>query len=125
MIKMDTNIAALSFSIMSLLILTATIGPEAAAIKLTSTSYRDGITKGLNDATCDLNQCHGHGYDPSCPSGHTKTFCSGYAQGYSEGWDHQSGNDGSNSQAQLIGGNELGITGNNNHVTINQLQSQK
>jgi hypothetical protein len=33
MIKMDTNIATLSFSLMSLLILTAIIGPEAAAIK--------------------------------------------------------------------------------------------
>ena len=62
MIKMDTNIAALSLSLMSLLILAATIDPKATAIKLTSTSYRDDITKGLNDATCDLNQCHGHGY---------------------------------------------------------------
>jgi hypothetical protein len=62
MIKMDTNLAALSFSLMSLPILAATIGPKAAAIKLTLTSYRDGITKGLNDATCDLNQCHEHGY---------------------------------------------------------------
>ena len=49
MIKMDTNIAALSFSIMSLLILTATMGPEGAAIKLTLTSYRNGVTKGLTD----------------------------------------------------------------------------
>ena len=80
MIKINTNISALSFSIMSLLILTATIGPEATAFQLTSTSYRDGITKGLNDARCDLNQCHGHGYDPSCPSEHTKTLCSGYAR---------------------------------------------
>lgn len=47
MIKINTNIAALSFSIMSLLILTATIGPEAAAIKVTSTSYRDGMPKVL------------------------------------------------------------------------------
>jgi hypothetical protein len=62
MITMDTNIAALSFSLMSLHILTATIGPEVAAIKLTSTSYRDGITKALSDTTGDLNQCHGHGY---------------------------------------------------------------
>ena len=91
----------------------------------TATSYKDGVTRGMNDAMCDINQCHGHGYDPSCPSGHTKTFCSGYAQGYSKGWGQQSRNEDSNSQAQAIGGNDLGISGNNNHVTINQGQSQK
>ncbi|HEY7108931.1 MAG TPA: hypothetical protein VH415_05870 [Nitrososphaeraceae archaeon] len=95
------------------------------AFKLTATSYSDGFTRGLDDATCDMSQCHRHGYNPSCPSGHTTTFCSGYVQGYSKGWDQQFGNDGSKSQAQSIGRNDLGITGNNNHVIINQVQNQK
>lgn len=52
----------------------------------------------MSDAQCDSNQCHGHGYDSSCPSGHTGTFCRGYAQGYSEGWDQQSGSGSSEEQ---------------------------
>jgi hypothetical protein len=68
------------------------------AFKETASSYNDGVTRGINDARCDSNQCHGHGFDPSCPSGHTKTFCRGYAKGYSEGSDQQSGSEGSHEQ---------------------------
>lgn len=123
--KVGIIIVGLSFSILSLLIFTATVDRKTVAFKLTATSYGDGFTRGLDDATCDLNQCHGHGYNSSCPSGHTKTFCSGYAQGYNKEWVQQSGNEQSKSQAQSIGENDLGINGNNNHVIINQVQNQK
>lgn len=79
------------FIITLLLISTGSIVHEALAFKLTASSYDDGVNRGINDAQCDSNQCHGHGYDSSCPSGHTNTFCRGYAKGYSEGWDQQSG----------------------------------
>ncbi|MGA7897737.1 MAG: hypothetical protein WCA39_02630 [Nitrososphaeraceae archaeon] len=58
-------------------------------------------------------------------SGHTKMFCSGYAQGYDKVWNQQSGNEQSKSQAQSLGGNDVGINGNNNRVIINQIQNQK
>jgi hypothetical protein len=66
---MNVNNTAFMFLIVLSLILTITIGHETLAIKLTATSYSDGIKQGINDALCDINQCHGHGYDPSCPSG--------------------------------------------------------
>ena len=52
-------------------------------------------------------------------------FCSGYAQGYDKGWNQQSGNEQSKSHAQSLGGNDVGINGNNNRVIINQIQNQK
>ena len=53
-----------------------------SALKETATSYQDGWNQGNSDAFCDEGYCHGHGYYPSCPSGHTDTFCDGYARGY-------------------------------------------
>ena len=29
---------------------------------------------------------NGHGFDDSCPKGHTTTFCEGYKQGYTESY---------------------------------------
>ncbi|HEY7569772.1 MAG TPA: hypothetical protein VH796_00260 [Nitrososphaeraceae archaeon] len=57
------------------------------AFKETRTSYNDGYNRGFTDARCDRNFCHGHGYDPSCPRGHTDLFCSGYSAGYRNGWN--------------------------------------
>jgi hypothetical protein len=49
-----------------------------------STSYEDGFQQGAKDAGRDLQGKNGHGFDDSCPKGHTATFCEGYQQGYSE-----------------------------------------
>lgn len=59
---------------------------SAIAFKLTPTSYQDGFNKGKKDARCDWIQCHGHGYDPSCPKGHTIVYCNGYSEGYHGTW---------------------------------------
>jgi hypothetical protein len=57
------------------------------AFKVTATSYQDGFNKGFADARCDRVFCHGHGFDPSCPRGHTAVYCNGYAAGYRNGWN--------------------------------------
>ena len=49
-----------------------------------STSFEDGFQQGAKDAGRDLQGTNGHGFDDSCPKGHTATFCEGYQQGYSE-----------------------------------------
>ena len=55
-------------------------------------------SRGYSDARCDKSFCHGHGYDPSCPSGHTGDFCVNYAAGYRAGWNAGSGGGGGGSQ---------------------------
>ncbi len=94
------NIVAFTFLIVLSLILTTTIGHETLAFKSTSASHSDGITRGINDVFCDINLCQGHGYYPSCPSGHTKLYCSGYTQGYNKEWGRQTGNGNSNSKVR-------------------------
>ncbi|HEY7078903.1 MAG TPA: hypothetical protein VH500_04315 [Nitrososphaeraceae archaeon] len=93
--------------------LASTTVSEAFAFKLTASSFEDGVTRGMNDAQCDSNQCHGHGYDPSCPSGHTKTFCRGYAKGYSDGWGQQSGGEISHRQTNDGSNGDTGDRGSN------------
>jgi len=89
-------------------------------------SYDDGWRKGTTDAYKDEAGLNGHGYDESCPSGHTDVYCQGYVDGYKENWNLATkGSGNSNTESGAIGGNNLGISGNNNHVTINQVQSQK
>ena len=56
----------------------------ASAFKETATSNEDGFQQGAKDAGRDLRGENGHGFDDSCPKGHTATFCEGYQQGYSE-----------------------------------------
>ena len=58
------------------------IGNHAAyAAKLTASSYSDGYSRGVKDASRDLQGLNGNGYDSSCPSGHTSVFCDGYIKG--------------------------------------------
>ena len=71
--------------------------------------------KGYSDAVCDLQSCHGHGYDPSCPSGHSDDYCSNYGSGYQAGWSSGSSSS-SNSESAAIGGNRI----NGDHNLINQ-----
>jgi hypothetical protein len=56
----------------------------ASAFKETATSNEDGFQQGAKDAGRDLQGKNGHGFDDSCPKGHTATFCERYQQGHSE-----------------------------------------
>jgi hypothetical protein len=51
-----------------------------------SARTNDGYSRGLNDAYRDYNGLNGHGYDDSCPSGHSDSFCINYQNGYQDGW---------------------------------------
>jgi hypothetical protein len=97
----------------------------------TGTAY----SRGWHDAICDHHSCNGHGYDDSCPTGHSEDFCANYVEGYLAGWAkvvEVAGVDPNNSEpqsiggseAQSIGGNDIGIHGSNNKIIINQAQSQ-
>ena len=57
------------------------------AAKVTASSNSDGYSRGIKDASRDLQGLNGHGYDSSCPSGHTSVFCEGYVQGYDATWN--------------------------------------
>jgi len=58
-----------------------------------STSFDDGFQRGVKDAGRDLRGENGHGFDDSCPKGHTAEFCDGYKRGYSERWHDTPEND--------------------------------
>lgn len=83
-----------------------------------------GYQRGYADAVCDSNNCHEHGYDPSCPSGHSSDYCSNYDAGYSAGWNNN-GNVrtvSSQSEGAAIGGNT--IRGSHNIVNQQIIQQQ-
>jgi hypothetical protein len=81
-VKVNIKNMTIIYSIILLLVSTAITSHVVMAFKETATSRQDGYNRGYNDALCDLQSCHGHGIEPSCPSGHTNTFCNGYADGY-------------------------------------------
>jgi hypothetical protein len=54
----------------------------AIASKETKTSSEDGFQQGVKDANRDLQGLNHHGFDDSCPKGHTAVFCDGYKRGY-------------------------------------------
>ncbi len=45
------------------------------------------------DGTRDSQGLNGHGFDDSCPKGHTATWCEGYKDGYSESYYDTNEND--------------------------------
>ena len=55
--------------------------------ELSASSFTDGYAQGIKDAGRDLKGLNGHGYDSSCPEGHTDVFCNGYKQGYDHEWE--------------------------------------
>ena len=65
----------------------------AVASKETDTNNEDGFQQGVKDANRDLKGLNGHGFDDSCPKGHTGTFCEGYKDGYNERWNDTPEND--------------------------------
>ena len=75
------------FSIVSIaLAIVLVCAQTASAFKETATSNEDGFQQGVKDANRDLKGLNGHGFDDSCPKGHTATFCEGYKQGYTESY---------------------------------------
>jgi hypothetical protein len=62
-----------------------------ALVQTASARTNDGYGRGLNDAYRDYNGLNGHGYDDSCPSGHSGSFCFNYQNGYQDGWDRTQG----------------------------------
>jgi hypothetical protein len=108
------------FGIIATIVIVTGIGNHGAyAAKVTASSSSDGYSRGVKDASRDLQGLNGHGYDSSCPSGHTSVFCDGYVRGYDATWN--GGRAGSSSppssQAQSQGQSQ-GITNNNNPTII-------
>jgi hypothetical protein len=91
----------------------------AYAAKLTASSYGDGYSSGVKDASRDLQGLNGHGYDSSCPSGHTSVFCDGYFRGYDVTWDGGRVNSSPPPSSQAQSQNQSqGIINNNNPTII-------
>jgi len=91
---------------------------EGQYYQISASAYNTGY----DDGRCDSMYCNGHGYDPSCPSQHSDTYCNNYFTGYNAGFESTRINE--NAQAGSIGGNDLAIKGDHNDVTINQQLSQ-
>ena len=51
-----------------------------------NTTSGDAYSTGYSDAVADAHYAHGHGYDSSCPSGHSEAYCQNYQSGYATGW---------------------------------------
>jgi hypothetical protein len=62
----------------------------AAQTQIQSVNARtnDAYGRGLNDAYRDYKGLNGHGYDDSCPSGHSDSFCINYEIGYHNAWNN-------------------------------------
>jgi len=60
--------------------------------KIKPGDFGDGYSRAVQDANRDFKGENGHGYDASCPSGHSEQYCQGYARGYNHRWDSLTGN---------------------------------
>ena len=87
--------------------------------------------RGSRDAYRDYHGMNGHGFNDSCPSGHSAQYCANYKDAYSTNWavvnnaDLTSGQVSDNTQSGAIGGNDVKTTGDNSPVRINQLLNQR
>jgi hypothetical protein len=84
-VRINMNKAIFLLPILLLIITVSTVH-VASAFKKTATSNEDGFQQGVKDGTRDSQGLNGHGFDDSCPKGHTATFCEGYKQGYTESY---------------------------------------
>jgi hypothetical protein len=87
--------------LMAVTIITLITGLSIAAV---THGYTEGYLRGYNDAIADAHYEHGHGYDPSCPRGHSAVYCMNYQAGYQTGWSYATsggGQGGPYSQPQL------------------------
>lgn len=110
-------------------IIAISVTPLAHAFKLTKTSYIDGYNNAVSDAWNDYRGLNGHGYDDSCPSGHTDTYCRGYIDGYNNTWNSQVGSNGeTNTPPPLIPHSEpqsqAQSQGTDINIHVGQSQSQ-
>ena len=64
-------------------ILTLVTGLSVAGL---SRAEEDAYSRGYSDAVADAHYEHGHGYDSSCPTGHSEAYCQNYQPGYTTGW---------------------------------------
>jgi len=64
------------------------LGTSANPVFAGSSSHSgsDGTIDGTNDATADFHHENGHGYDDSCTSGHSDTYCEAYTRAYRDQW---------------------------------------
>jgi hypothetical protein len=51
-----------------------------------SQTTTDAYSRGYSDAVADAHYENGHGYDSSCPNGHSEAYCQNYQSGYTTGW---------------------------------------
>jgi hypothetical protein len=65
-----------------------------------SLAEEDAYSRGYSDAVADAHYEHGHGYDSSCPGGHSATYCQNYQQGYAAGWQSTRGEGQGQGEAQ-------------------------
>jgi hypothetical protein len=100
------------------------ISPKSVFAGSNSNSGSDGTIDGTNSATADFHHENGHGYDDSCPTGHSDTYCEAYTRAYRDQWAvlENSGNVHNNSFASSTDQNEaasVNIQGNNNNNKVN------
>ena len=86
------SLVLIMVALLALIVYFGIIMTPVYAFKETRTSFNDGFNRGVRDAIRDSH--NGHGFDPSCPSGHTSTFCKGYRQGYIETFNNAGGQEG-------------------------------
>jgi hypothetical protein len=79
---------------------------------------QDAYSRGQRDAIRDYHGLNGHGFDDSCPSGHSASYCSNYHNGYSTQWAVSSNSD------MLNGGDGTGYTDSTQSQSQTQTQTQ-
>ncbi len=63
-----------------------TVQHMIGSLQVTGGAEEDAYSTGYSDAVADAQYEHGHGYDSSCPSGHSEAYCQNYQSGYATGW---------------------------------------
>jgi hypothetical protein len=63
-----------------------TVQHMVGSLQVTGGAVEDAYSRGYSDAVADAHYEYGHGYDSSCPSGHSEAYCQNYQSGYTTGW---------------------------------------
>jgi hypothetical protein len=87
MYKTTTTIIIITSAIVLVSIGCMMIGPVATVMAKKHHSKGNSLERGAIDAFRDSNGLNGHGYDDSCPSGHSSAFCSNYKHAYQNQFD--------------------------------------
>jgi hypothetical protein len=86
--KKTTIIIIITSAIVLVAIGCMMIGPSATVMAKKHHSKGNSVERGSIDAFRDQNGLNGHGYDESCPSGHSSAFCSNYKDAYRNQFDN-------------------------------------